>query len=338
MLKKRFLIAAFILVISVGYLYIDQKRVVIISKNETTLSNLGFSEERIFKLLSNRKPAESQEHVTNINYLYDEITKEIGLKEKNINRQVKDLKTLESIEEELEDYYKTKKEQYETLTERNDKLLNENNLKLEESWHESLLEKYLRQQELLILNDVREVCENTEYEGILIANKSNCLDYDFVSPLMDERIEQQKKMLDAAASDGVEITVLSSYREFDYQKILFDKYVNDMGYQAAASLSAIPGTSEHQTGLAVDFGAADGKCTLESCYSSTREGKWLKDNAHKYGFVLRYQLGKKSITGYEFEPWHYRYVGVETATNIYDESPEETIEEYLGIDYPIYYK
>jgi D-alanyl-D-alanine carboxypeptidase len=91
---------------------------------------------------------------------------------------------------------------------------------------------------------------------------------------------------------------------------------------------ARPGTSEHQTGLTMDITAKSVGLELVESFENTAEGKWLASNAHNYGFILRYPKGKTNITGYAFEPWHYRYVGVDIATDIFNRGI--TLEEYMG--------
>lgn len=336
MFRTKFLIATIVVVFIMGYLFVEQKQEVIVSKNENILANLGFEDEQIINLLDKESSVKAKTKIEKINELYKKITDEVGFKEIAINRQIENTNSLDEIITVLDKYYQDNKEKYTKLTDANAKLIAENNLDFKDSEYESLIERYLRQQYILILNEVPGVETNIKYENILVANKSHSLDQDYVSPDTEKRKEMEQKMLDDAAADGVIITELSSYRSYEYQRQLFNGYVAEMGHDAAASLSAIPGTSEHQTGLTADFGASDGRCTLESCYASTKEGKWLKENAYKYGFILRYQLGKDQITGYNFEPWHYRYVGVDIATEMYNNDPEMTLEEYLGIDYPIY--
>ena len=101
--------------------------------------------------------------------------------------------------------------------------------------------------------------------------------------------------------------------------------------QAGADLtSARPGHSEHQTGLAVDISAVPATCALDQCFADTVQGKWLAKNAYKWGFVLRYPNKMTSITGYEFEPWHYRYVGVELATEMHT-TGIKTLEQFFDL-------
>lgn len=114
-----------------------------------------------------------------------------------------------------------------------------------------------------------------------------------------------QKMAEEAKKDGIEIRVSSGYRPYIYQENLFSKYVNIHGKKNALSFSAPPGASQHQLGTAVDFG------TITDEYADTPEGKWLFGNAGNYGWSLSYPKGMEQITGYNWECWHYRYLGVE---------------------------
>ena len=92
--------------------------------------------------------------------------------------------------------------------------------------------------------------------------------------------------------------------------------------------SAVPGHSEHETGLAIDVSGSDGKCAATDCFGDTMEAKWLAEHAAEYGFIIRYPKGKESITGYKYEPWHLRYVGVQIASEIAEQA--STLEEYYN--------
>ena len=137
-----------------------------------------------------------------------------------------------------------------------------------------------------------------------------------------EAAEAFMRMVDAALLDNIIIKNSSAYRSYDYQVNLYDKYVKRDGREAADVYSARPGFSEHQTGLCTDINEID------DSFDGTKESQWLKDNAYKYGFILRFPKGKEDITGYQYEPWHYRYVGVEAAKVIYDN--DLTLEEYYA--------
>jgi D-alanyl-D-alanine carboxypeptidase len=111
--------------------------------------------------------------------------------------------------------------------------------------------------------------------------------------------------------------------------VLYNGYVAKDGQAAADRYSAKPGTSEHQTGLAMDVCLANSGCSLEQAFGDTPAGKWVAANAHKYGFIVRYLPGKDAITGYEYEPWHLRYVGIELATEL--QRNNKTMEEFFGL-------
>jgi len=138
-----------------------------------------------------------------------------------------------------------------------------------------------------------------------------------------------KDMFDAAKADGYSLFMASGYRSEALQTVYYNNYVARDGEAAANRYSAKPGTSEHQTGLALDIAAASRTCYLDECFANMPEGKWLAANAYKYGFVLRYPDGKESETGYMFEPWHYRYVGKELAAQIH--SSGQTLEAHFGL-------
>ena len=122
-----------------------------------------------------------------------------------------------------------------------------------------------------------------------------------------------EKLVAAARAAGVTLRVGSGYRSYATQASLFASYVRQHGEAAASRFSSRPGHSEHQSGLAVDFAGADQTCWVDDCFERTAAGKWLAAHAHEYGFILRYPKGKEKITGYQYEPWHFRYVGRELA-------------------------
>lgn len=164
--------------------------------------------------------------------------------------------------------------------------------------------------------------EPTYINGILLVNKTHPVPRDFGGN--DQSANDALLALqNGAYLAGYDMPLLSGYRSYDYQKSLYDAYVARDGQEAADRYSARPGTSEHQTGLAFDVGV------MSWDYGDTPAGRWLVENCAKYGFILRYLEGKESITGYMYEPWHIRYVGVEHATNIMNQGI--TLEEYLGV-------
>ena len=133
-------------------------------------------------------------------------------------------------------------------------------------------------------------------------------------------------LVDAAKENDLTIRATTCYRSFDFQKILYEKYVRTDGVELADTYSARPGFSEHQLGYSIDLTNGDGVSFEE--FENTKEYEWLKDNAYKYGFILRYPKDKEYITGYMFEPWHIRYVGTDVAKYIYEN--DITYEEYYA--------
>lgn len=140
-------------------------------------------------------------------------------------------------------------------------------------------------------------------------------------------LEPLTQMFAAAEAEGHYLMVGSAYRSAATQAQLFASYVAASGEAEASQYSARSGHSEHQLGLAVDISTLSQKCYLSECFTSTPDGQWLAKNAYRFGFTLRYQEGKEAITGYNFEPWHYRYVGVPLATAL--QQSQLTLEEAL---------
>ena len=166
----------------------------------------------------------------------------------------------------------------------------------------------------------------TYINGILIANKAYSLPSSYYpGGLTNEFNDAFNQMKNAASNDGLNIYVVSGFRSYNTQNTLYNNYVSRDGRDAADTYSARPGHSEHQSGLAADINMVD------DSFEYTAEGKWLNDNAYKYGFILRYPKGKTSETGYIFESWHYRYVGVDLATKLYNGGNWISLEDYFGI-------
>ncbi len=172
-------------------------------------------------------------------------------------------------------------------------------------------------------------------KNLIIVNKYYKLDQNYIPELVSidhaghqatkETAEHFNEMIAAAKKEkGYTFKVNSAYRSYNTQNSLYQRYKNQHGFAWAESYSARPGHSEHQTGLAIDM--VTSSSTFDN-FEDTKEYQWLMNNAHKYGFILRYPKGKEHITGYHYESWHYRYVGKEIATKIHD----------LNITYEEYY-
>lgn len=134
-------------------------------------------------------------------------------------------------------------------------------------------------------------------------------------------------MFTAAEADGVIITLVSGYRSFATQAQIHDRFVADFGLPAAEAVSAPPGHSEHQTGWAMDIGDGSGACSFTTCFADQPAASWAAANAHRFGFIVRYPAGSEQITGYSYEPWHLRFVGVEAAADI--AARRITLEDFL---------
>lgn len=140
--------------------------------------------------------------------------------------------------------------------------------------------------------------------------------------LRQEAADAAVAMFDAAAQEaGLALASNSAYRSYGAQESI---------YAGDDDLTARPGFSEHQTGLAIDIGPESGVCSLDVCFADTPEGQWLRDNAHRFGFILRYPADKQAVTGYQFEPWHFRYVGTDLAAEMRTQGVT-TLEEFFGL-------
>lgn len=144
--------------------------------------------------------------------------------------------------------------------------------------------------------------------------------------MREEAAKYLEKMFNAANQQNIHLAGVSAYRSSQTQTTLFNNYVERDGIEKAKTYSAVPGTSEHQSGLAIDVSGSDGSCAADDCFANTEEAAWLEDNAHNYGYIIRFPKDKDNITGYKYEPWHIRYVGVNLATELYNEGL--TLEEY----------
>lgn len=148
--------------------------------------------------------------------------------------------------------------------------------------------------------------------------------------LREEALQRLKEMVAPAKGEGLELVVLSAYRSYAEQEQIYGRELVSNGQAQADRFVARPGHSEHQLGTTVDFTSPSAGYGLSQSFGETPEGRWLRDNAHRFGYVMSYPQGKESITGYAYEPWHFRYVGVKTAAEVYRLGL--TLEEYLRSD------
>ncbi|WP_208589959.1 M15 family metallopeptidase [Gracilibacillus suaedae] len=184
----------------------------------------------------------------------------------------------------------------------------------------------------LVVNKQRKLPDGFEPDDLVEANVPyHAAEGDPKRLIRKVAADALEDLFAAAKEDGLELVAVSGYRSYDRQKQIYEYNVETKGQDHADKFSAKPGTSEHQTGLAMDVASAALVAVLEQSFIETEEGQWLEDHAHEHGFIIRYPEGKEDITGYSYEPWHLRYVGKETATEIYQ--AQVTLEEYFGL-YP----
>ncbi|MBE6149209.1 MAG: D-alanyl-D-alanine carboxypeptidase family protein [Firmicutes bacterium] len=185
--------------------------------------------------------------------------------------------------------------------------------------------------------DIKNIENPNNY--LVLVNKNNKLDKYYVPKDLEtisNKFSYDNKKLRKVAKEafeklsydaslfGYRIIATSAYRDYNYQSNLFNNYVKEKGIEYALMCSAKEGHSEHQTGLAIDV---EGSNLDYDDFENSKEFNWMITNAHKYGFILRYPKGKEDITGFKYEPWHYRYVGIDEATYIYNN--KITLEEYI---------
>ncbi len=182
----------------------------------------------------------------------------------------------------------------------------------------------------------------------VLVNKEHILDKDYVplemyvvdenennfhqfkdaslKPMLRSDIKEYvDKLINDAQGLGLPIIVDSGYRSYNYQQVVLDALIKEKGDEAF-KLVALPGASEHQTGLAIDFAYYENGIYNDDVKENDKEAIWLKNNAWKYGFILRYPKGKEDVTGYNFEPWHFRFVGLKLAKYLFKN--DLTLEEY----------
>lgn len=147
-----------------------------------------------------------------------------------------------------------------------------------------------------------------------------------LKPMLRSDIKEYvDKLINDAQGLGLPIIVDSGYRSYNYQQVVLDALIKEKGDEAF-KLVALPGASEHQTGLAIDFAYYENGIYNDDVKENDKEAIWLKNNAWKYGFILRYPKGKENVTGYNFEPWHFRFVGFKLAKYLFKN--DLTLEEY----------
>ena len=341
---KRFLIL-FLIIISIGYGFLA-----FYDPEKNNFLEIGYTEEEI-ENIRNTFTKEERDNILKYEYLsfLDNLTKEEHYKQENLTRYIDYVLNLKEPAE-LKDVVYLVNEKIEV--EYSKKLTDIINSKY---YIESHLDRYLAYDSENIDEIIREVNANLDYEFytnitktdtskeyLLLVNKYYSLEQDYYygelvtmesaydnkngSKLNKDAYEAFKKLVDDAELEGYHIRNNSAYRSYNTQLGLYNSYKASNGLAWADKWSARAGHSEHQTGLALDVGVKN-EYSLGK-FESSKEFVWIKENAYKYGFILRYPLGKEYITGYGYEPWHYRYVGESAAKYIYEN--DITFEEYYA--------
>lgn len=184
---------------------------------------------------------------------------------------------------------------------------------------------------LIVINKKRYLAADYKPGDLVIPNVKFSFDGEHEKKYMrKEAASALEELFTQAKEEGIHLFALSGYRSYSTQERIFNNRANKVGEEEANKLSARPGESEHQTGLAMDITSQSVQFDLTQEFGNIAEGKWVKDNAHKFGFIIRYLEDKTDITGYSYEPWHIRYVGKDVAEKIYKDGI--TLEEYFEFE------
>ena len=205
-----------------------------------------------------------------------------------------------------------------------EEIVREVNCNIDKVFYTDIKPADLKNKNLILVNKYYYLDKNYKPEETKILTQ-NIYSYWTNAVLTKEAQEAYVKMVDDSRKMGYSLIDTSAYRSYDTQEYLFNNYIKENGLEWTLKTSAKPGHSEHQTGLATDI-VKVGVSMYD--FGTTRESEWLKENAYKYGFILRYPKGKEYLTGYDYEPWHYRYVGKDVAKYIYEN--DIVFEEYFA--------
>lgn len=239
-------------------------------------------------------------------------------KETNVNtNDQKELTEMEKAKKELKYYKDEYAKEYEEYRDKNpelsiEKVITNVNIGLNSEYYTNTKPSKYLNKETILVNKYNYVTEDYIPENLqIVSSKYSSKTVKLVSYAK----EAFEELAAAAELENYTINAMSSYRDYAYQNTLYNNYAKKDGYDNADTYSARPGYSEHQTGLAVDV---DNKKEYFTNFEKTKEYEWMQDNAYKYGFILRFPKDKVLETGYQYESWHYRYVGKEIAKYIHD--------------------
>ena len=269
--------------------------------NEYKLKKIGYNKDEISIIVE--EPKENIDYILNNNYndIIDDIIKEKYYLNKNLQKYIE---------------YKNNHQQ-EKLSD----IIAIINTHADKEEYKETNKTDIEKKELMLVNKYNHLDENYKPENIIKISPVYAYDENSAPK---EVLEQYKKMFNAAQEQGLELIISSSYRSYEEQKETYEFYEQTKG-ENVKNYASLPGYSEHQTGLAFDILKIG---VLTDDFDQTDEFKWLINNSYKYGFILRYPKEKEKITKFDYESWHYRYVGIEAAKIIHDENI--TLEEYYA--------
>lgn len=299
--KKPIVIIFGIALIILGIIYLV-KTISYHKTYEYKLIKVGYSKEEIIEL--NKLKDTTKDYLLSIEYNEDVISL---LKEKYF------------IEKNLKKYLKYFKENRKNITD----VISIVNVGSYNEWYTNTKKSDISKDELMLTNKFYSL--DNSYNSDNMVSVSKQYSYGDNQMVTSETFDAFLNMYNAAKKQDLTLIINSSYRSYEDQEEIYNEYKSTRGEEFANKIAAKPGFSEHQTGMAIDIQTYG---STASTFEDFDEFKWLKDNAHKYGFILRYPKDKEYLTGYEYESWHYRYVGIEAATYIYKNNI--TFDEYYA--------
>lgn len=269
--------------------------------NEYKLKKVGYNKDEISIIVN--EPKENIDYILNNNYneIIDDIINEKYYLNKNLQEYIEYKNNHQ--EEELSD------------------VIAIINTHADKEEYKETNATDIEKKELMLVNKYNHLDENYKPENITKISPIYAYDENYAPK---EVLEQYKKMFNDAQEQGIELIISSSYRSYEEQKETYEYYEQIKG-ENVKNYASLPGYSEHQTGLAFDILKIG---VLTDDFEKTDEFKWLVNNSYKYGFILRYPKDKEKITKFDYESWHYRYVGTDAAKTIHDENI--TLEEYYA--------
>lgn len=340
-MKKKILIIIIILLIIIGGIIIlinlntDENKLKKLGYNDSEIKEIArLSDNEIDTILNNDYSEKLLDIVTNENYDDNNLNTYLAYANNHQKADINDIITI--VNQGLTDYEYSSllgdlaNEKYfiKEYTERYlnyggkdaSKIISEVNCNRDYDFYENTKETDINKDNLMLVNKYYYLTEDYEPDDLVTLTGNYNMGVN--NMLRKEAADAFMEMADAARLDNIIIRNASAYRSYEYQVNLYNDYVNKDGKEAADTYSARAGYSEHQTGLATDINQ------INAAFENTDAFRWLSENAYKYGFILRYPKEKENITGFQYEPWHFRFVGLDLALELF--ANNLTLEEYYA--------